>query len=134
MNKKKCKFCGDSYQNESPFSKFCCEDCRDSFSRYKKHNSIFDKTPNTWNLTGFNQTIKDMVVSRDGYQCYICGKRTNLHVHHIIPRKDGGKHTLENLVTLCGSCHRSVESGNVEKAIYKCVKRAINNCLQTFAK
>ena len=30
--------------------------------------------------------------------------------HHILPRRFGGRDTDENLVTLCASCHRAVES------------------------
>lgn len=47
---------------------------------------------------------------RDGNQCQICGDTpdslyTQLHVHHIIPRADGGTDELNNLVTLCDLCH-----------------------------
>lgn len=68
------------------------------------------------------QRIK--ALKRDKYTCqecgYIKGQGTmQLHVHHIIPRKvflevsiehlekEGNK--LENLITLCNSCHRTVE-------------------------
>jgi len=30
--------------------------------------------------------------------------------HHVLPRRFGGSDREENLVTLCGSCHRAVES------------------------
>ncbi len=30
------------------------------------------------------------------------------HVHHRLPRKHGGGHDLENLVTLCAKCHQHV--------------------------
>jgi 5-methylcytosine-specific restriction endonuclease McrA len=29
-----------------------------------------------------------------------------LHVHHIVPRSEGGTDALSNLVTLCHVCHR----------------------------
>jgi hypothetical protein len=29
--------------------------------------------------------------------------------HHVLPRRFGGSDREENLVTLCGSCHRAVE-------------------------
>jgi 5-methylcytosine-specific restriction endonuclease McrA len=31
-----------------------------------------------------------------------------LHVHHILPRSNGGTHDLDNLVTLCRACHARV--------------------------
>lgn len=36
----------------------------------------------------------------------ICGCRKWIEIHHIVPKALGGKNTLENLITLCGSHHR----------------------------
>lgn len=56
------------------------------------------------------KTQRRKVRQRDGNQCQICGDTpdspyTQLHVHHIIPRVDGGTDELDNLVTLCDLCH-----------------------------
>ncbi len=50
---------------------------------------------------------------RDKSQCQICGDRPGdpyceLHVHHRVPRSEGGSDTLENLITLCDLCHAVV--------------------------
>src|SRR5207245_8168399 len=45
---------------------------------------------------------------RDGYQCRNCGGTVNLNVHHIVPLGRGGGTHLENLVTICRSCHEGV--------------------------
>lgn len=53
------------------------------------------------------QTWKDQrlrVLKRDGYICAYCGLDAN-QVDHIIPRKDGGTHDLDNLVACCKSCN-----------------------------
>ena len=47
--------------------------------------------------------------------CHRCGTRENLHVHHIIPTKEGGQRG-KNLVVLCSSCHKIVE--HQQKLIY----------------
>jgi len=73
----------------------------------------------------FSRSVSEAIKERDDWRCYICGKDTDLHVHHIIPRSDGGPDIPENLVTLCSGCHRSVESGNVRTAVAKCVGRAL---------
>lgn len=46
---------------------------------------------------------------RDGYQCRVCsqvvyGKKA--HVDHILPKSQGGSDLLENLQTLCSTCHQ----------------------------
>jgi hypothetical protein len=46
----------------------------------------------------------------DNYTCQECGKKESeskipLDVHHIIDFKNGGDNSLENLLTLCRSCH-----------------------------
>ncbi|RLC05601.1 MAG: hypothetical protein DRI57_27420 [Deltaproteobacteria bacterium] len=37
-----------------------------------------------------------------------------MEVHHIIPKSKGGKDTVKNLVTLCGSCHKKVHKGKMK--------------------
>lgn len=45
-------------------------------------------------------------------QCYICGFGQSglLDTHHIIPRRFGGTDANVNLVDLCPTCHRAIES------------------------
>lgn len=92
-----------------------------------RNKAVFGKELNYWLLDGFGTGASQKIMDRDGWKCYICGKEKNLHVHHIIPRNRGGEHTPENLITLCGSCHRNIESGDVDKAIRACTRRALNN-------
>lgn len=62
--------------------------------------------------------LRASVLERDGYVCTRCGRllQGNYYsLHHRLPRGRGGKHTPENIVTLCGSgtspgCHNDVES------------------------
>ncbi|MEW6102648.1 MAG: HNH endonuclease [bacterium] len=48
-------------------------------------------------------------LERDGYKCRICGKTKKLHIHHIMPISYGGIHSLQNLITLCYTCHKKQE-------------------------
>ena len=44
---------------------------------------------------------------RDDGVCQICQRpKTNLVAHHIIPLKDCGEDTLDNLITICKDCER----------------------------
>jgi 5-methylcytosine-specific restriction endonuclease McrA len=69
------------------------------------------------------------VLERDGHQCRVCERTSavldnSLHVHHIRPLKefeqdDGttdskSANRMENLVTLCPSCHRTYEGKHRE--------------------
>jgi len=49
--------------------------------------------------------VRLAVLTRDGYCCTQCGSQDNLHVHHTQPRRKGGENQMDNLQTLCESCH-----------------------------
>jgi 5-methylcytosine-specific restriction endonuclease McrA len=58
-------------------------------------------------------TIRKKVFKRDKFQCQRCknffGENgLQLQAHHIIPRPQG-KTIMDNLITLCNSCHDFVE-------------------------
>ena len=48
---------------------------------------------------------KERVFARDGRQCRYCGNDENLQVDHIISRKNGGTHDMDNLQVLCRDCN-----------------------------
>jgi DEAD/DEAH box helicase domain-containing protein len=60
--------------------------------------------------------LRKLVLRRDEFRCRLCGTKDNgqgLHVHHKIPfrRFDSPEQAnqLENLITLCPTCHREAE-------------------------
>lgn len=67
---------------------------------------------------------RERAIQRDGEKCVMCGRSEEshyrmydigLHVHHIIPFRVYGlknhqeANRLDNLITVCQSCHRSIE-------------------------
>jgi DEAD/DEAH box helicase domain-containing protein len=68
---------------------------------------------------------RKQALERDGYRCRTCGATADeflLHIHHVRPFREYGyipgqneyyqqANRLENLVTLCASCHRRAEAG-----------------------
>ena len=64
--------------------------------------------PGRRNTATIPPRIRREVLARDQHRCQApgCGRTRFLEVHHILPRKSGGDNRPENLVTLCGSCHR----------------------------
>ena len=55
--------------------------------------------------------LKKACFIRDDHKCRYCGNRNALHHHHVIYRSQQGEHALNNLLTLCWNCHRSVHDG-----------------------
>lgn len=78
------------------------------------------KYANLWNVP-FTDELKDKVKERDGWKCVVCEHEADLHVHHKIPRNLGGIHHMNNLVTLCSSCHPAIETGDIQKSYKKCL-------------
>ena len=52
--------------------------------------------------------VRRAVLKRDQHRCQApgCTNTRFLEIHHIKPLQNGGTNDLENLVTLCSSCHR----------------------------
>lgn len=53
------------------------------------------------------------VLKRDAWCCQFCGGRTNLHVHHVEWRSHLGRDQIENLITLCASCHSKLHAHKI---------------------
>jgi hypothetical protein len=61
-----------------------------------------------------DENLRIATLMRDRYQCTYCDKKnTRLEVHHIVPRHQGGKDTIQNLTTLCQSCHEKLHQGKI---------------------
>ncbi|HIF9180985.1 TPA: RNA-guided endonuclease IscB [Photobacterium damselae] len=61
--------------------------------------------------------VKAYVLHRDGYKCKSGHKgkhSSQLHVHHIQFRSNGGTDAPSNLITLCESCHADLHAGKFE--------------------
>lgn len=78
---------------------------------------------------GWNQ-VRQRALERDDYACVLCGTDAdelgrNPDVHHLIPVRAfvesplltvEDAHTLDNVVSLCPTCHRRAEFGHYSKA------------------
>ncbi|MGN7284321.1 HNH endonuclease [Shouchella rhizosphaerae] len=63
--------------------------------------------------------IRRAVIERDKGKCTECGNNESLHLHHLTPFADGGLHTVENLVLLCGGCHADAHAGQKAEQILR---------------
>lgn len=108
-----CAHCGKDYQTtihqiEKRGGKFCSRECMDAKHRTRPEPKAF-----YWRKTAAQ------VRKRDNFTCQRCGKiqkRPGLDVHHIIPARLFGIDNLtqanhpDNLISLCRSCHKIIES------------------------
>ena len=56
----------------------------------------------------------------EAYQCLVCGEVTQkAHGHHLIPYSEGGTANLQNMATLCPSCHIKYHRGELKIDIHR---------------
>lgn len=125
---KECAVCGETkwfapYEIGSRDNFFCSSKC---YHEWKSERYCGDGNPN-WK-GGYNPNYSDgwwearrLTLERDDYECQICHTREsfdgrNCDVHHKKPVREfddpSDAHFLENLATLCRSCHAEVEHGD----------------------
>lgn len=104
--------------------KYCSLKCRYkavSLARRGANNPnwVGGHEPTTWRGPNWGSQ-KRKARKRDGYTCQICKtphkpSSRHIHVHHIVPFRLFGTdyesaNRLDNLITLCASCHSKAES------------------------
>jgi hypothetical protein len=53
-------------------------------------------------------------VRQKGAGCAICDSKTEVTLHHLIPREMGGATEEENLLPVCRPCHDAIHNGNLD--------------------
>ncbi|AGM11698.1 HNH protein [Halovirus HCTV-5] len=123
---RECRICGEEFECwEYRTQETCGGDCmRDAQSETIKgegnpnYRDGYERPRygSTWDEK------REMVLERDNYECRVCGRgqmvSDPLHVHHLVKVKKfddpDNAHTRDNLITLCATHHRLVETGRIE--------------------
>lgn len=85
-----------------------CDDCFNLAVTERPSNRTNEEYPPNWDK------LRRQAYQNDDYRCRNCrvggGKHgeIELHAHHIVPRSKRGNDTIDNLATLCSSCHNLV--------------------------
>lgn len=80
----------------------------------------------TWRASNLFSVRSDKRLQIETCQCCLrslekLGDNENLEIHHVIPVKDGGADTLDNIWVPCTTCHKEVHhrrvyfNGHMEK-------------------
>jgi len=104
----KCNNCGkDKYimPGDKSNKHFCNMKCLHTFTKRENHPSWHGGYSSEYGRGWKEQ--RRLTIERDKH-CKSCGKENNLDVHHIIPYQLSKSNKLDNLLTLCKSCHSSI--------------------------
>lgn len=71
-----------------------------------------------WGNSERDADLRFLCFQRDQGICQMCQRpKTNLEAHHITPITEGGKDTLDNLITLCKDCHRKSSWQEIKRLV-----------------
>lgn len=120
-----CDWCGESIkrsESEIGENNFCCKQCQNNWLSEEftgeGHPNWEDDYPTEANYGKGWRRVKIQALERDDYTCQKCGVDKeelgrNPSVHHIKPvetfEDEQDAHTVDNVVSLCPSCHREEE-------------------------
>ena len=84
---------------------YCSKQCQSAGRKQTREDQKTRTTCTSW------VNIRNTVRKRDNWTCQICGKKKGitLHCHHIIPYRASKDNSIDNLITLCSSCHSKEE-------------------------
>lgn len=58
------------------------------------------------------ENFREAIYKKYKFRCYVCNQALygseEIHLHHLIPRKDGGEYSLKNIVPVHATCHESI--------------------------
>lgn len=111
-----CKRCGKKFLEHKCHAErrlFCSYECANK--DMEERAGLIQKDSHFYNRTLWRKLRKEVLL-RDSYSCTKCGHYAEryLHVHHKSIRRFGGSDEVDNLITLCNSCHRIVHHSGEE--------------------
>ncbi len=67
-----------------------------------------------------HRRMQKRVKEVEGYYCLVCGRFTKRSAgHHLLCYAEGGSADLQNLMTLCETCHRKYHRGELKIDIHR---------------
>ena len=111
----RCRVCGYLFSARYIDSKYVCKYCKDLFEPYPKEEISKHYSYRIVRALYYNS-------------CAYCGFNEFVEVHHIKPRKGGGRDEPNNLILLCPNHHRLVHKGVIsEQDLLQCQKEFLED-------
>jgi len=119
----RCEYCGESFSVLlSTFKRRPCRFCSQECLYNWMSDDLFQghRQPNAYN--GDWRSVRAAALERDNHSCQSCGTTAaelgqNPDVHHIVPIRTfdnpDDAHELDNVISLCKTCHMMVEHGTL---------------------
>ncbi len=107
-----CPVCSTVFRVQLSKTQVCCSiECRrQHYSNIRRgEQSHFWRGGKTAPYHTDWKSVRREALDRDHHQCVLCGGNDRLQVHHKNPYRYSQSHALDNLVTLCRSCHSREE-------------------------
>lgn len=108
----------DGYSTEDRFDQYGLTLIDNGGGFYVTSCGFFKNRPGRYDTyIGSSKAWKEKraaVLERDHYRCKICGSCMDLHVHHVTYERLYHEE-LDDLITLCGKCHRRLHVYNRAK-------------------
>lgn len=96
-----CKQCGIEFKSAVKHSKYCSNVC--------KMKNYRERSKSDTCIRQYYSYFKDI-------PCENCNwNLSKRDLHHITPVSEGGKNTMDNLISLCPNCHRLVHNNLISK-------------------
>jgi hypothetical protein len=112
-----CKNCGKEFIRYSGIlnkETFCSHECYNIYRDNHRSSSCTRQLTNRTFLALRKETLKKFP------ECVLCGSKKNLHIHHIFTRRENEDlcYIINNLITLCRSCHCMIKGKEMLYANY----------------
>ena len=75
-------------------------------------NPYLDEDYYIWRIIHNVEIFRGAIYRKHNFKCYACEQALygpeEVHLHHMLSRKDGGLYTLENIVPVHATCHENI--------------------------
>lgn len=110
---RKCAMCGRQFEASTPRAKFCSRKCKKRNDNVQ-YNGFHIKRAREYGVPYERGITLPLVEDKFGGVCQICGRKTDRRIlarmptiDHIVPMKNGGPHTWDNIQLACYGCNSS---------------------------